>query len=772
MRNRSVLALSSTLTLGLAACSGGGGSAGTIAGLTGPDQVSVVAADTTELTTGPATTSSGGVAPGANLFPATSDYATDQANIFIYDPSMESLDTVNSILCQTNMTAYADMVNEGPYIAQVDTALCEKGGNQDASGSGQSEGGDRGIELFTVNSRRASNGEAQVVHFWVPNDDSPFGASTIRAEMRIRGAATRQNPFGVLSLDFAMPTAGDYGDPLMYGRIETFDGTSDSIGFSFFQSEGDTSIPHNPGDFSRSSAAAVSMSSDQSTGAAKVRVAERSNFGGGDTGEVISEWKLAFNDTHVKRQLNGGTVTTLSRTNFDTKVWRYNLYHNTGANAGQRVQRNSGFGFRTANDDYGWIGYYGLWVDGGASLASGATLFKDEWGVETPEQYTLLRAPGKLIRYSKNTMDLVDLSGQTFRWWDWGADTEYLVEYATASWWKLATWDNNSNSWTDLGSPVLLDVNSDAGGWLDMWSDSLGGQVSYVDGASSITYYERELVNGSDPIFTGQTRVAFYGYFDCLKAQMNASDAEAGTIYLPDSNSVGTPYIYRFDVTDLTLYYDPDGTDTSSTAAGLAPGQEPTTGNYLWGMNSGPLVTNTAGLTNTWDLWGEDEFYTYETGHNEWNQYAAVIDSNTDMVNFDPPLQFLYTHSQQNDRNDDATYAGQKFFLEYGGAGDLHGFPYEGVDIDGDSNPDRWYPQFSLEDGVVFGPTGTEYTVRAIEMEQSLQADPGGAPGLSISDADALTLPDGSGYSTPTNGAQPTVTDPPAVIDGEVQVTE
>ncbi len=765
--SRSLLSVSG-LILGLSACSGGGGTTATISGLSGPSNVSVVAADTTELTTG-GSTSSGMVAPGANTYPLDSDYVMDSANAFIYDPSMENLATVNSILCQTSLTAYGDMVNSGPYLAQIDVALCEKGGDQSSSGTGQSAAGDSQIEIFTVNSRRASSTGAQVVHFWVPGDDSG-GGGMIRAEMNLRTAPTRDNPYGALSLDFAMPdSSGDYTNPFMRGRIETIDSTPGQIGFTFYEKMGDTTNTHSLGEFSMDVQVAVSMASDQSTGAARVSVVERGNFGSGDSGAVASEWKLVFNDTHVKRQLDGGAITTLSRTNFDSKVWGYNLYYHTGANAGQRVSRNSGFGFRTQDDVYGWIGYHGLWVPEGTTLPTGSTVFQDNWGDDTVTEYTLLRSPGKLMRNTKNAMDLTELTGQTFSWWDGGSGTNFLVEYATASWWKLATWNNNSNSWDVLSSPVLIDVANDAGGWLEMWSEALGGQVSYVDGDTAITFYERKVVNASDPLFTNSTRVALYGYFDCLKAQMDAATVEAGNVYLAASSNVSTPYVYRFDASDLTLYYDSVGDDSNPLAVGLATGEVPTSGSYTWGMNSGPLVTDTAGLTDTWDLWGQDEFYTYETGHNDWNQYAAVIDSNGDMVDFDAPLQFLYTHAQAGDLNNDATYDGQSFFLEYSGAGSLHGIPYEGLDIDGDSNPDRWYPQFSIQDGTLMGPTGTEYVIRAIEMEQSLQADPGAAASLDIADADGLVLPDGSRYVMPTNGSLPVITDPPAVIDGVVQ---
>jgi hypothetical protein len=104
-------------------------------------------------------------------------------------------------------------------------------------------------------------------------------------------------------------------------------------------------------------------------------------------------------------------------------------------------------------------------------------------------------------------------------------------------------------------------------------------------------------------------------------------------------------------------------------------------------MSSGPLVLDTTGLTNVRES-ELQEFYTYETGHNNWNSYAAVVDMNGDYVVFDAPLQFLYTH-RANDLNDDPTYDGE-VPLNYGGPGDLG---HSGAGRTSTTTvKDRWYP--------------------------------------------------------------------------------
>jgi len=145
-----------------------------------------------------------------------------------------------------------------------------------------------------------------------------------------------------------------------------------------------------------------------------------------------------------------------------------------------------------------------------------------------------------------------------------------------------------------------------------------------------------------------------------------------------------------------------------------------------------------------------------------------LLDALGDPVHFDPPIQFTYTHATLNDRNGDSAYDGKSFFLDYGGPGDLWGLPQDGVDLNDDGHPDRWYPVVSLADGVVLGPTGTEFVVKAIEIEQALQEDPSGEGELDIVGASDLDLPDGTSYAPPLIGNRPVVNDPPRVIAGQV----
>ncbi|MDF1800579.1 MAG: hypothetical protein P1V81_15485 [Planctomycetota bacterium] len=737
---------------------------GAIVGLEGPGQVSVVTAEDESVVTPP-----GGLAPGASVFSPDSDYVTDSADVWVYDPSMESLETINSILSDTSSTAYGRMVNYGPYVAQVVPA--DDKGSAGGDDKGQSSGAAGEVfELFTVDSVRGTNNAPQTVSFWVPegSDDDPGSTALIYAQMQISEEATPENPFGAADLPENIDT------PFMFGSLATNDVAGSDIGFSFYSEYGDIDVAPAPGDSADKIQVNVTMSADQTTGVAKIFRQNRWNEpgGGGDSGIVTESWQVAFNETHFKRQADSGPITTLSREDFDTNVWRYNLYHATGADAGQAVDLNSGFGFELPGGEHGWIGYYGFWVPDGVTLTDGQTITEEVWDDDvTPESYTVLKAPGKLIRHTKNTMDLAEIGTTSFDFWDWTDGEQYLVTYHDALFWRTAVMNESTGAWDTLPSEVSIDMVA-LGGWLNMWSNKLGGSVTYLEGGTYITFYAEEFINPASEVFDDLVgdRLPLYGYIDCLEANLSASDVESGDIFMANSEDLGAPHVFRFDQGDMTLYYDAEGDDSNPQQVGLATGEVPTSGPNMWGMHSGPLVTDTAGLVNPWDMWDLDEFYTYETGHNEWNQYGAVLDGEGVPIVFDAPLQFLYDHVQANDRNDDATYDGESYYLNYGGPGDLWGIPSEGVDLDGDAQEDRWYPVFSIADGTLMGPTGTEYVVRGIEMEQTLSEDPGGAPSLDVSAADSLVLPTAADYTTPTMGAKPAITDPPAVVDGVVQV--
>jgi len=775
MRVAALLAGSVLFALTAACSGGGGGSGGKIVGLTAPSTLQIVTPVSGSAPTAVASPASGVVA-SAMSFPAASDYENDSANVHVYDPAVEPLQIINNILCFMGRTGASELVNVDPYIAQVDVAACEDGSNQSSAGSdsGQSSSDSKDIQLWTVTSERASSSAPQIVELWVPAEEP--GAPRIFVRVSLTESVSATKPFGAFEMSFAGANdVSDIATPEFIGHLATKDSPSiGDVGFTFYENRGDTSVAHGPGDESYRVQVNVEMSEDQTEGWAHILSSVRYNFGGGDSGELTQEFEVAFDATHFLRATDGGAAVAYEREEFTSNVWAYNLYHADGAEAGDAVDLDGGFGIRNDDGVYGWASYYGIWMPDGVELAHGEVVTSESYGVEESElvNLTVFKAPGRLVRYAKETLDLVDLDGQSFEWWTWDnlADQSniYEVQYftGTSQWKKVATIDPTDYSSTAITPAEVIDTSME--GVLDMWSDGLGGPVVFVDGETSITFYERSFVDGSDEVFDGSTVLTLYAFDQVLKTEMTAAEAEDGDIFLATAPNLATPYELEFRETDLTLHLDTDGMGDFEVV-GLADGQEPSAGPNTWGMSSGPLVTPAvaATLTSVYDGWNADEFFVWETGHNDWNQFTGLKGPTDDFVEFDEPLTMKYVHSTAADLNENATYDGVTFFLQYEGAGSLHGFPYRGVDLDGDSNSDRWYPAINLVDCTMLTDSeGNEYVVKAIEIEQFLAEDGAYAGSLTVAQAGALVLPDGTGYATPDIGEEPDVDDAPRVIDG------
>jgi hypothetical protein len=755
-RSFAVLALTALL---VEACGGGGGSGSvSVAGLLPPEQISVVTP-----------IDGSALPPAAPDFAVDSDYARDVARVHVYDPAIEPLSLVNMILCLVSQTGADQLVNEPAYLAQVNHSQCETGEDEGSSGTGQASGAVDQFELWTVSSTRASSDAPQSVHYWVPEEDDGQ-ALTIFIDMLVTRGVELEFPFGEFSLDFAgAPDVTGLDTPVFGGALSAGLLPSGQSAFGLFFRKGDVTQAQIPGEHAEETGATVVARADLQGGIACVRRRSRESPGGGDSGLQADEYRIVYDDTHFLRALNGGAPEAFHRDQFVENVWRYNLYHASGPEAGERVELESGFGFRTAAGDYGWIGYWGLWTPPGVEVASGDTITRDEFG-HAGASYTVFQAPGKLIRNTRHTLALDQLDGRTFQWWSFdpqNGSTNYVVTYdeLAGEWQKIGTQPPGSGSVTPIEPPVVLDTA--ALGFLDLWSESLGGPTAFVHGEEFVTYYAQQFVEGSDPVFAGGD-LSLFGLVQCLRPDVTAAEAEAGDVFLADVSDVASarPFVFRHD--DLTLCLDSTGQGGGLEPVGLALGEAPASGPFTWGMRSGPLVSSTDGLTNVWDVWSAPEFYVWETGANEWNHFTRVVDASGDFLAFDPPLAFNYVQANGDDRNGDDSRAGQTYFLGYGGAGQLWGLPQEGVDLNGDGSPDRWYPVVNLADGVLLGPTGSEYVVKGLEIEQTLAPDPAYAGTLDLGAANALTVSGAELYDTPEIGPSPVVTDPPRVVQGVV----
>lgn len=811
-----VLAL---LAAGISACGGGGDTTTTTTTATTTTTVSALAIPATMSVINDSSSSSVAAlqtnfrAASAGLSKALSDpgtdYSKDKKNSYVYDDSMESMQTVNMILCIMDQMRADAMVNKGNYAVLINGDKCEQGKNQDSSATtGQSSGQTTDLWRWVVNVSRSDNSAPQIVKAWSEDEEmgGPGQSQRIEVETTVTEGVSSANPFGKFIMNFkgVNPTTGAV---MMKGTLKTETATSGKVAFTFYEVDGTQSSTYNPGEFFFERASSVVTASDGSNGVAQTISLEEGNFGGGGTQSNSAGYAIAYNAAHVLRAGNSTTTKAqlqamnsstpgicLSRTNFDTNVWRYDLYHaadgtfnGNAVTAGQRVELNSGFPISYDNAGtsvFGHVGYWGIWLnDSSVNLANGATITKQAHGSTAAESYTVVQAPGKLVRSTAKQVAVVKLLGETLTYWGQNPSSsafgQWQVQYMaadggmhpTAGFYIVAEiTGHDQNGPITAALTTHVNVTPTTGNFLGLFSESLGGRVNFVGGSLNVVYYVEEFVNGNDAMFANSDAAVTLNCFQrCLKGGISQADVDNNfnpdAIFGPNAPDVNTPVTYTISRTDMAL----KTVSTPATVAltnGVMPGSS---SSHQWGMNSGEMITADTSISTMVDLYNPTVVsvsYRWETGHNSWNKLTAVKNAAGAFVSFDKPLQFTYDHTTAKDANADTAYDGKTFRLNYGGNGDLRGIP-SGPDASG-----RWHSDFAIKDGTAMGPTtGTEFVIKAREEEKKLKADVGACSALVINQP-ATPLPTGvdSTFSTFNNGAMPTVTAAPAVIEGEVQL--
>ncbi len=408
-----------SLLMLVGACSNGGSSTTTESGgvtaasssLTLPSQLQVVTSDS----------GSGRSALYSRLNFASAfddsgtDYSTDEQSFHIWNEALEPIDLVNSILCFSEQFRANEFVNQGPYVALANDQRCfDEGGNTDSSGSaGQSSGAGNTVSYMevVVDAVRETPTSPLVVSVWMPEmGESDDEEQAIRFKAVISEGASDTNPFGSFTFNFDFFDNFDDNNQNGGGEVRTID-VDGSIGFTLYESS-------TRGAETFTQSASVIMSSDKSTGRA-ITAVDRGIYGGDafalayNASNVLVQSDSSIDDLPYKNGDNTGTC--LSRTSFNEAVWRYDLYDQ---DSGDRIEINSGFSFKYDSDSddtadaYGYIGYHGLWTEQEGALANGDTIEVDVEGTAT--DYTLITAPGRLIKNTVETLALSNARGISF----------------------------------------------------------------------------------------------------------------------------------------------------------------------------------------------------------------------------------------------------------------------------------------------------------------------------------------------------------------------
>lgn len=702
-------------------------------------------------------------------------YTNAKVTSYVWNDALAPIELVNSILCFTAQFNTHQFANAGNYLVLADEAACFD--SQESGASAQSSASSNVPKYMkaVTNVTRQNEFSPLVVNVWLPEMGEGIETQAIKFKAEISEGASENNPFGQFRFNYDFFDSFTASNQLGGGEVNTINTIENSIGFTLFETSTEGAHTY------QQSASAV-MSSDRSNGIALT--------GTSHTLDGATSYAVAFNDSNVLVQSvnsnfdnlpyksgdNSGTC--LSRTNFDSHVHRYDLFN---AATGAKVDINSGFSIKYDGDNngsyesYGYAGYWGVWTETEGALDNGDTVIGETNGIEKNYQY--VSAPGRLIKHSINTINLINARGIQFSYWDNDIfnDNNYdqwVVQYMTNAedgvagdgFYKTGKlkWENNGPQITPESpyQQIPIVVNR----LLHMYSSQLGGEVKYRGGSNIITYYEQTFINGSETgageLLNSET-ITLTCFDRCPKGTLGQSD-------LTDYSGAGSPFEtgpgpinYTFSTLGpypLTLVRvtnsQPVRYNASLTQSNIASTR------HNWGVRSGPMGIGVGSADDLYDPNITNEYYVWETGINDWNQLAALKDDSSNIVSFSRPIQIAYEHSNIKDRSGNAdTYNGQKFLINYGGNGDLWGIPNK-------INSARYQPAFSIADGVLMG-NSNQYVIKATDIEYTMKSATGECAGLTLQDP-AVPVPSAI-QGNADIGQMPIVTEEPAVIGGITQ---
>jgi len=342
---------------------------------------------------------------------------------------------------------------------------------------------------------------------------------------------------------------------------------------------------------------------------------------------------------------------------------------------------NGGFPITLETGQYGYIGYYGLWVNDGVTVENGATVTDMEGNT-----YTVFSVGGKLRKHTEAQITLAELTDVEMSMWDNTENADYIIAWNGTQFEKIGLRNNETGQiepWNN--EAVTFDE------WDGAWCEALNAYMNlgrlYVEGMPPVTndtefsYHSEETIDPSD--LDGDLVLYYWG------PVVGQSQNEYW-----DSNPTAATML-TFNATDLVL--ENNGTPLVDTTS--------ESGSWM-----SPLTTEEYTQENQWQAYDSDTYYSWSTGPNQWDQYTALKDASNEFVSFTPPLHFTYVHSTANDLNGDDNQNGKSFNLDYDGS-ELH------IPWTYDSNLDEWQPMFSLKDGVVLTDSeSNNYAVKGVEV--------------------------------------------------------
>jgi hypothetical protein len=232
----------------------------------------------------------------------------------------------------------------------------------------------------------------------------------------------------------------------------------------------------------------------------------------------------------------------------------------------------------------------------------------------------------------------------------------------------------------------------------------------YYDTQATVTPTEAAALQGV-PLYTWSFTLGTYGQPISQSDVTNANTAQSS---------------YWGHEVEKTFYFDPDDMmlkDNVGNAASIAGLTIPDGSFMQGGYQFGPLTTTHYYNNQSPYIWEANNaatYYTWSSGSDQWNQYITVRDAGGNLVAFDPPISFTYTHTTANDANSSSAFNEKKFRIEY------DGFQVN-IPWYFDEQSAQWVPQININDVTLMGPNGDEYVIKGMEQAliMSEVSDPG-----------------------------------------------
>jgi hypothetical protein len=726
-----------------------------------------------------------------------SAYLSDRQNTHVQDSTSQGIDQVNMITCVMSSMRPDALVNQGNYAALIDRSKCDPqtdAGNTNANG-GSTTGSATYMTALT-SATRTSDSEPMRVKAWIDDQESG-AATTIFASASVSAAPDDTHPYGAFRLDYCGVASGS-ASCQMQGYL---DAASDGIRYFETDAGGSTSALR-----------LQTANADSGQG--------RMQIDGGPDGSAA--FSFAYNADYFLRHTDGLADQCFTRDASDAaagvSVWSYGLYR---ADTGERVERNTNFTIEYTDADghvhRGGVGYDGLWTEGNVDVPDGATVQRVTYqsGAQpTRTPYTLMKAPGRLMKYTLLTRKLAQLDGVEFQ--AWVGDATHFYPGARSNLSYLMYWDDAAGDFKVTG-----EIDCDSGpcmkhmfdtpqavaasfffpdGGIRGRSDAMAGNIfiplpaagSVDSSAIDVAYRKEEIVypGGSDMPAT------LYCVTDCPTAATVAAYYAAGSTaaspYMASTHNnwmTSASGLQRYTMdTARAVMLDDQGQVISMTSMAdlLATQNRPP---YQAGVFTGWLVADPSSLLcadgsgNYCESQAEQAPVYYQWQTSPFSQLAALKDANGRFVSFDAPLEVTYTvptgaHYGQ--------YAGKSIVLEYKGFGQLLGIPERCVSSENnapvscDQPGSRSVPAFAIPYDQVNGVVhdgGTPLLVKWLDREVRFATrDVAVCTAAGVALPGGLTLPDASGLQNPTDpaspvyiGDKPAVTDAPRVVDGVVK---